>query len=500
MNHRHQIRLLLLILILAAVSTAFAFDFSQFEKKVVEYNLDNGLKILVLPRHDAPVVSFITMVNAGGADDPKGGGGTAHLFEHMAFKGTKDIGTTNLQKELKWMDEEDRIDALLRAEKAKRDLADTIRIASLQAELQKAIDSAVQFVKANEFMEIAEREGGTGLNAGTGYDITAYMGNYPANRLELWMALESDRFINPVLRELYKERDVIGEERRMTRESSPQGKLRDELFATAFVAHPYHNSLIGPMSDIQNFNRASAMAFYKKYYVPSNMVVVIVGDVNPEEVLALAKKYLGKIPAGPKPEPILTVEPPQVAEKRVTLNEKTQPVYFKAFHIPDANHPDRPALDALADYLGQGRTSLLYRTLVKDLKIATTTVAFAGFPGNKYPSLFAIVALPSKDRTNAENDAEILKIIEKVKTETISQEEVDKIKARSKASLINNLSSNEGLAMQLAMYQTIAGDWRRLYREMQLVEAITPEDINRVANKYLDTKASTTVTLESEEK
>jgi len=134
------------------------------------------------------------------------------------------------------------------------------------------------------------------------------------------------------------------------------------------------------------------------------------------------------------------------------------------------------------------------------LKIATTTVAFAGFPGNKYPSLFAIVALPSKDRTNAENDAEILKIIEKVKTETISQEEVDKIKARSKASLINNLSSNEGLAMQLAMYQTIAGDWRRLYREMQLVEAITPEDINRVANKYLDTKASTTVTLESEEK
>ncbi len=500
MHRKSLLMELIIVLCLGFISTTWAFDFTQVEKKVVEYNLDNGLKVLVLPRHDAPVVSFATIANVGGVDDPKGANGIAHMFEHMAFKGTKEIGTSDFKKESKWMTDEDKIYGMIRAEKEKGLRADSATLAGLDKQLQSASDSASQYIKVNEFGEIYNREGGVGLNAGTSYDFTVYHVSFPANRLELWMAAESDRFLNPVLREFYKEKQVIAEERRMSRESSPQGKLQEVFIADAFISHPYHNTLIGPMSDIQNFDRETALAFFKKYYVPSNMIIAIVGDVNPEEVHVLAKKYFGRLPAAPKPEPIMTVEPPQNAEKRIILKDKAQPLYLCGFHIPEENHPDKPALDALADYLGQGRTSLLYKSLVKDKQIAVQTMAFAGFPGNKYPSLFGIVAVPSKDHSNAENEAEIIKQIEIVKTELIPDADVQKIKARAKANLINSLTSNEGLAFQLAIASVVTGDWHRVFHDMERIDAVTADDIKRVANKYLNLDGRTVAMLESIDK
>ena len=491
---------LMIVLSLFVLSTASAFDFTQVENKVKEYDLDNGLKILVLPRHDAPVVSFATVANVGGVDDPKGANGIAHLFEHMAFKGTRDIGTTDFKKESKWMTEEDKINDRIIAEKEKGLRADSATITNLEKQLQSASDSASQYIKVNEFGEIYNREGAVGLNAGTSYDFTIYHVNFPANRLELWMAMESDRFLNPVLREFYKERQVIAEERRMSRESSPQGKLQEEFIAESFVSHPYHNTLIGPMSDIQNFDRNTALGFFKKYYVPSNLTIAVVGDVDPENVYILAKKYFGRLPAAPKPERILTVEPQQTAERKVILKEKAQPLYLCGFHIPEENHPDKPALDALADYLGQGRTSLLYKDLVKDKQIAVQTMAFAGFPGSKYPSLFGIVAVPSKDHTNAENEAEIEKQIEKVKTDLIPDEDMKRIKARAKANLINGLSSNEGIAFQLAISTAVVGDWHRVFDDLERIDAVTPEDVKRVANEYLNLDGRTVAELESIDK
>lgn len=491
---------LMFVLFLIIVSAAQAFDFSQVEKTVVEYNLDNGLKVLILPRHDAPVVSFATIANVGGVDDPKGANGIAHMFEHMAFKGTKDIGTSDFKKESKWMAEEDKIYSLINAEKEKGLHSDSAKLAALNQQLQSAGDSAGQYVKVNEFGEISNREGGVGLNAGTNYDFTVYHVSFPANRLELWMAMESDRFLNPVLREFYKEKQIIAEERRMSRESSPQGKLQEQFIAAAFIAHPYHNSLIGPMSDIQDFSRETALSFFKKYYVPSNMIIAIVGDVNPDEVYSLAKKYFGRLPSAPKPDQILTVEPLQQCERRITLREKSQPMLFYGFHIPEENHPDKPALDALADYLGQGRTSLLYKSLVKDKKIAVQTVAFAGYPGSKYPSLFGIVSIPSKDHTNAESEAEIRTQIEKVKTDLVPDEDVKKIKARAKANLINSLISNEGLAFQLAATSVITGDWHRIFHDLERIDAVTAEDIKRVANEYLNLNGCTIAMLESIDK
>jgi predicted Zn-dependent peptidase len=500
MKKHRTCNICLLLAIPLLLSTAMAFDFSEIENKVVKYELDNGLRIMVLPQHDVPVAAFITLVNAGGCDDPKGAAGLAHMFEHMAFKGTKDIGTTDYKKEKKWMDEEDRIFSMILEERAKLDYADSTKLVELDSLFKIATDSAGQYIVNNEFGQIYESEGGVDLNAGTGYDYTAYFAKYPANKLELWMAMESDRFLNPVLRGLFQEKEVVAEERRMSRESSPQGKMQDEFIAAAFTAHPYGRSLIGPMSDIQNFNRPIMRQYFSKYYMPRNMIIAIVGDVTPEHVYRLAKEYFGRLPDVPKPDPVMTIEAAPFAERRVIIKDKTQPIYLTSFHIPAADHPDIPALDALADYLGKGRTSRLYENLVKEKKIAIQCAAFVGYPGSKYPSLFVILSVPSKDHSNEENEAEITAEIEKVKTDLIPAEELEKIKARAKADFINQMESREGLAFQLAYYELIQQDWHRLFKQLDLVNALTPEDLQRVANKYFDLDHRIVAMLENVDK
>ncbi len=503
MRHRIFQAVILMFMLLGIFSAPSAFDFSSIESQVVEFSLDNGMKFIVLPKHDAPIAYFRLIVNVGGANDPNDASGMAHMFEHMAFKGTKEVGTTDYKKEKKWMDEEDRLARLILEEKAKRELADTTVLADLEKQLNLATDSAVQYIVTNEFSQIYESEGGVGMNAGTGYDWTVYIANYPANKLELWMAMESDRFINPVLREFYKEKNVIAEERRMGVESSPQGKLTEEMRAAAFRTHPYGQTIVGSMSDIQNFYRPTAVEYFEKYYIPNNIVVSIVGDVDPNEVKRLAKKYFGEIPFAPKPKQVMTVEAPQVSNRTVIVKDKAQPMYWSSFNIPSANHPDMVALEALADYVGQGRTSLLYKNLVKEKKIAMQAQAFAGYPGSKYPTLFCIISIPSKDHTNDESDTEILKIIEQVKAELIPMEELEKIKARAKANLINELSNlngfASGLTFQLAYNELIRGDWRKLFGSLDEINALTPEDIQRVAIEYLDVNKRTLALLETEE-
>jgi len=479
-------RLMLTAFIALLAAAVSGFDFSQIENKVVEYELDNGLTVLVLPQHDVPTAAMITLVNAGGCDDPKGAAGISHMLEHMAFKGTEEIGTTNIEREKYWMAEEDRIFDLILEERARLDQADSARLAELDSLFQIATDSASAYVITNEFGKIYEEEGGVGLNAGTGYDITMYFAEYPANRLELWMAMESDRFLSPVFRSLFQEKQVVAEERRMTRESTPQGKLQEEFMAAAFMAHPYGRSLIGPMSDIQNYNRHVLRDHFSKYYVPSNMAIAIVGDVDPEKVHDLAQEYFGRIPPAPEPKPVMTIEAEPYGQRTTVVRDQSQPMLFCGFHIPDGDHPDMTAIDAMAKYLGQGRTSRLHKKLVKEEQIAVYSSAFAGWPGSKYPCLLMFVSVPAKDHTNTENDEAILEEIEKVKNELISPEELEKIKARAKADFINNLKSNKGMAMQLAYYELVNGDWQKLFRELDKVNALTPEDIKRVANEYLD--------------
>jgi predicted Zn-dependent peptidase len=486
---------MLALCVLVIAPYAVSFDFSTLEQTVSEHTLDNGLTILVMERHDAPVASLITYVNVGGVDDPKEYTGLAHMFEHMAFKGTTTLGTKDIEKELEAMGVEDSLWAELRAERKKGAQADTARVAALEAEFDAAIEAANEFVEPNAFGHILETEGGVGLNAGTGMDMTVYLVSLPSNRLELWMAMESERFLNPVLREMYRERNVITEERRMTLENSPIGRLIDAMKSAAFTAHPYGISIVGHMSDIKNYTRAAAQEYYNTYYVPSNMVVSIAGDVEPKEVFKLAEKYFGRLPVKAKPEPVATVEPEQKGERTVTLEDPAQPFLALGYHIPQGIHPDWPAIEALSDYLGQGRTSLLYQNLVKDKKIAANVGVYPGYPANKYPSLMLIYAMPSPGHDNDECMTEMLAEIEKVQSELLPEGEVEKIKARAKASFINGLTSNMGMAQQLAGYQTDRGDWRELFKELDRINAVTAEDIQRVAQEYLSEKNRTTAKL-----
>lgn len=483
-----QLILLSVLLVIFVVPSAFSFDFSKLENAVTEHQLDNGLTVLILERHDAPVVSFVTWANVGSVDDPKGYTGLAHMFEHMAFKGTTTLGSKNIDKELELIAVEDSAFMKLRAERNKGRFADTSKIELLNKAYEEAREASYQLVEPNKFGNVIEREGGVGLNAFTAADHTVFFFSLPSNKVELWMALESERFLHPVLREMYKERDVVAEERRMRSESSPVGRLIEEFLAAAYKAHPYGIPGIGHMSDIQYYSRKEAKAFFKKYYSPSNLTVAIVGDVKTKDVIKLAEKYWGRIPYRPAPERIATVEPEQAGEKRIEVESKSQPVYIVGWHIPEGTNPDRPALDALCDYLGQGRTSLLYKNLIKEKKTAMNVEAFAGFPGNKYPTMMAVFAMPSAGHTNAEVEKEIFKDVDKMRNELIPPAEMDKIKARAKAAFINGISSNNGLGMQLASYQTLWGDWREMFREIDRINAVTPEDVQRVAKKYLTKK------------
>lgn len=472
-------------LVLLGPAPASAFDFSTIQNRVHKFTLDNGLTVIVMEDKSAPVVTCVTWANVGSVDDPKGQTGLAHIFEHMAFKGSKEVGVDDPKKEEKALAQVDLAFGKLRSELLRDHLADSTKVAQYRSELAAAQEAAGAFVVPNEFGRIVESEGGVGLNAGTGTDQTVYFFSLPSNRLELWFALESGRFYEPVLREFYKEKNVVMEERRMRVESSPFGKLFEEFLGTAYKAHPYGIRGIGHMSDLDMITRDEALAFYRKYYVPSNLVISIAGDVEVAEVEKFARTYFGRLPKAPRPERIGTVEPPQLGERRVAVEDRAQPILLIGYHRPANTHPEDAALNALADYLGEGRTSVLYKKLVKEDKIAVQAFAGATFIGGKYPDIFLAGAVPAQGVTAQECEKVILEQIEKVKEALISAEELQNIKARAKARFTNQLDSRQGMAMQLAAYETLYGDWRAMFGELDKINAVTAEDIQRVAREYL---------------
>ena len=472
-----------MLMTLLLVPAGWGQDLAAFEKDLTVFTLDNGLKFLVLERRDAPVVTCYTHVDVGSADEVKGITGLAHIFEHMAFKGTTKIGTADFEAEARVLARIDEAFQALKAERLRAD-PDEQRIAELQQEFTEAQIEAQEFLVHDEFEEVLKREGGTGLNAGTSYDYTVYFVNLPANKLELWMLLESERFRDPVLREFFREKDVVMEERRLRTETQPVGRLLEEFLAVAYKAHPYGEPVVGHMSDLETITRAEALAFFREYYVPSNMTVAIVGAVDPERVEMLARRYFGRIPRRPEPEPVETIEPAQRGERRVVVEDPAQPFVLVGYHKPSIRHPDNAVFDALTDIMGMGRTSQLYDMLVKDKRIAVAASGFQGLPGNKFPGLFLFYAVPARGHTKEECLEAIYAEIERLKSEPVSEEELEKAKTRARASLIRQLDSNTGLARQLTFYEVLTGDWRNLFEQLDEIEEVTADDILRVANKY----------------
>src|SRR6202161_33924 len=476
---------LTLVVCFVVCSLSFGQDLASFEKQTTVKKLANGLTVIICERPEAPVFSFFTHVDVGSVQDPMDKTGLAHMFEHMAFKGTDTIGTRDYPDEKVALAKVESAYAAYIAERDKPVDRDDKKLEELEQNWKAAIAAADRFSAPynNEFGKIVESEGGEGMNAFTDYDETAYHYSFPVNRLALWAYLESERFLHPVMRQFYKERNVVIEERRMRVDSNPVGRLLEQFTEEAFAAHPYHRPTIGWISDLNSFSATDAQNFFNKYYVPSNMVVTVVGDVKVSEAMPIVEKYFSRIPARPKPDTATTVEPPQNSERTVVLHEQSQPLYLEGYHRPDYRSPDDQVYDAIADLMSNGRTSRLYRALVRDKQIASDAEGFTGYPGNKYPQLFAFYASPLPGHKPQEIGDAIHAEIDRLKKEDISDEELKMIKTRAKANLIRGLGDNEGLATQLAIYQTRYGDWRELFHSVDRIDKVSKADIRRVANE-----------------
>jgi predicted Zn-dependent peptidase len=458
-----------------------AQSLKEFEKKVTEFTLPNGLHFIVCERHEAPVVSFHTYVNAGSVDDPSGKTGLAHMFEHMAFKGTATIGSLNWPAEKKALDAIEAVYDRYDAERNKGHLADPAKLKQLRDELTAAVEAANKYVDENLYPNIIEENGGVGMNASTGEDSTNYFYSLPSNRIELWFLLESSRFRGPVYREFYKERDVVREERRMRTESEPQGKLFEVLLGTAFEAHPYKNPAVGWPSDLDDLRVRDAEAFFEKYYTPTNITMAIVGDINPAEARRLATQYFGPIARRPLPPPVVTVELSQEGERRAEVQFQSEPIEMIAYKRPDQYDKDDPVYDVISSILSSGRTGQLYTKLVRDEKLALDAGSAAELPGGKYPNLFLFYFAPNLGKTLPENEKALYAVLDGLVKNKVDDETLARVKTKTRAGLIRSLDNNSGLAQALASYYADYGDWRKLFTEVDEIDKVTAADVQRVA-------------------
>ncbi len=453
--------------------------------------LDNGLRVLILPRAGVPTVSFVMQFGIGGVNETPGTTGIAHLLEHMLFKGSETIGTTDVEAERALFGQMDALhDELLAA----REAGDETRAGELASEIEALEDEARAYVVPNEFDRVLTRAGARGLNATTTSESTTYFVELPANRAELFFALESDRMAKPVFREFYSERDVVMEERRMRVDTSPAGALYEAHLTEAYTAHPYGQPVVGTMTDLQSLRRSDVASYYHRFYGPGNAVLAVVGNVDARQVEAWARTYFGPLPPGERPARVSVPEPPQTSARRVELEWDAQPALRIGWHVPQAAHDDAPALAVLSALLTGGRTSRLYSTLVTRDRLAASAFSSMG-PGSLYPRLFQLDVVPihphGTDELEAEIDTHIRALIDVGPTE----EEVARVRNQIAAGSVRRLQSNLGLAFQLADSESLYGDWRETFRSAERLRAVKPADVQRVAATYLVPQNRTVGTL-----
>jgi len=464
------------------------------EGRVTRIALDNGLRFLVMRRGTAPVFSASLRFKVGSADDRSGETGLAHLFEHLAFKGTSVIGTRDAKAEAEVLDAMDRVARDLNRELDRGRAADAQRLAALRAELKSLQDREEALVVKDELTRVLAGNGATGLNASTGQDLTSYIVSLPSNRLELWCLLEAARLRDPVLREFYSERDVVMEERRMRVDTQPDGKLYEQLLLTAFQASPYRVSTAGWMSDLERLTRPEADAFHRVYYVPNNAVGALVGDVDPVAAERLLRRYFGGLPAGPPPPAPVTAEPPQQGERRVSVEFDAEPQLMIAYHKPNWPSPDDPVFQLIDSLLTSGRTSRLFRALVLETQVASDVASFEA-PGDRFPNLFVVSAQPRAPHAASEVEAGIAAELRRLAAAPVEERELQKVKNQLEASFLYPLRSNPGLAAQLSYFEILNGDWKDLLRYRDALRGVTAAQVQDVARRTFDPSNRTVAVL-----
>jgi predicted Zn-dependent peptidase len=473
---------------------AAAAETPQIE--VEEHVLGNGMRWLFYQNHDSPAVTTGWIARVGSVNERPGITGLSHFFEHMMFKGTHTLGTTDIEADLRIIEEQERVREEMRVEKeAMReklrrgeigDLADpeswTPRYRELNAEFDDLVKQQRELIIKDELDRIYTSNGAEGLNAGTTEDFTVYFVRIPSNRLELWAWLESDRLLNPVFREFYSERDVVFEERRLRTESTPLGKYDEAFNALFWEAHPYSWPVVGWASDIPAYTLAQAREYFATHYAPNNLTGVLAGDFEAAEVKPLLERYFGRIPRGKiDPPPVVTLEPKQIGEKRYNAEAETSPtvrIWWKGVPLL---HRDTAALDLLSDILN-GRTGRLYKGLVLGLQIVNR--ASASNVSRKYSGYFGIEATVKEGEEPAAVEAAIYEEIEKLKAEPVPPEELQKVKNQNKANAYRRLVSTSAIALQLMAYEAL-GDWRYINDGAERIDAVSADEVQRVAGEYL---------------
>ncbi|GAB4423912.1 MAG: pitrilysin family protein [Turneriella sp.] len=471
--------------------------------------MPNGMRVILMRQPSSPTIACYLKIGVGSANESFDQAGTAHFLEHLLFKGTPNMGTTNYAEEKKLLEKiestGERMDSLERvllnplitpAERnnLKKRLAEQEKtLATLQAEAQK-------FVISEEDSQAYSLAGQVGYNAYTTTDVTNYQIKLPANRLAMWAELESNRFMNPVLREFYPERRVIQEERRMRYDSRPTSLLYELFLMTAFGMSPYGKPVIGFEKSMHRLRLRETRQFFERNYIPSRMVITVVGQLEFEEAFATIEKYFGRLKARPTPEFPPTVYEVQRGRRIAWLEAKNSPAMITGWARPSAMHDDDKVLEVLARLLGDGQTSRLVNRLVIRDKVAGNVKVGASTPGEKLDTQFTIFA----DVFDATNYPAVEKAIaeelERLRTDGPTAEELEKIKNRYIAEIVQTLSQNAGMADTLSYYELLLNDYRKLFSSLEEINQVDAAKIKKVVGKYFIDSRNTTVYLKPVQK
>ncbi|PJZ85682.1 M16 family metallopeptidase [Leptospira harrisiae] len=473
----------------------FGTSESQFREKIKTVRLDNGLTVVMMKRGTSPTVALYIKFLVGAVDETPEEAGTAHLLEHMLFKGTKTVGTTNYEKEEKyqkqievWGTELDDLklkirDLTTRGETISPSLLEEKEI--LERRLKNLIQLQDEFIVKNEDSYIYEQNGEVGFNAYTSQDVTNYQIQLPNNRIEVWAKIESDRLKHPILREYYTERDVVIEERRMRTDDSGAGVLREKFFSIAFESHPYRKPVIGYSTGLPFLKIEDTKAFFQKHYTPDRMVISVVGQFDFEETESIIRKYFSELKPG-KPRPIQKQEEKSFpGEKRFKVYHPSGSQMMMGFLKPPYPHKDNSSFDVLSTILTSGTGSRLYKRLVLEEKLALSIGAANGYPGERYQNYFVFFIKPNEGAKPEVIEKIIWEELFKIQETGVPKEELEKVKNQMVSDFIKTLDENASIADLLSYYQLLYGDWAGLFSQYSTIMKTSSADIQTLIPTYL---------------
>ena len=492
-----KFQFLIVVWMIAMLAAAAAPGFCGFpmEDQVVKTKLSNGLTVLLVRQTLSPTAAFYIRYRVGAVDEEPGKSGAAHFLEHMMFKGTTTIGTKNYPEEEKLLAQIEETGKALAREKKKGKKSDPKVLKRLGDELSRLQNEHRKLFTPNEIDRLYTENGGLDMNAATGQDLTTYHVNLPANKIELWARIESDRLLHPVFREFYTERDVVMEERRQRVESDPEGKLYENFMSAAYRKHPYGRPILGWARDLMNLHPDDIRKIHGKYKTPGNIVIAVVGDIDIQRTLQIIEIYFSRIPARKEKAIPVASEPQQTSERRIRVKFDASPSLIIGFHKPNAPVYADYVFDVLETILTKGRTSRLYRALVTDSQIAKSVTAINGIPASRYPNLFIIMAQPRHPHSNKELEKAVLREIEKIKNEPVTEEELTRAKKNIRMEYFKSMDSNDEIASTLSYYESLFGDYRYFANYLNEIEKVSADDLQKAAKKYLTKNNRTVATL-----